>query len=243
MHSNTILASIVTASAIAASAGAETTVLTDRDYMTSGFFSFDPLVRGDNDGRGVNRVSSNQPFGTFNENTYLEFNDYDWASFAGPVTSAVFRIGVVSGGFGADSSETSPFDISVHGLAQDPWTTIDHHATSGEGFYQNFVNDQITESSVISTTSVAGAGVYEWDITDLVNEWIANGDASYAYTIALSGIMDASGGTFLQGLVNSSDPSLTGEETIGQIVVVPTPAGANLLLGVAGLAAARRRRR
>ena len=229
------------AAVLASPAIAETVVYTDRDYMTSGFFSLDPLVRGDNDGREVNRVSTNSPFGTFNENTYLEFNDFDWASLGGPVESAVFRVQLVSGGFGADSSESNPFDISLHSLSQDPWTTIDHHPTSGEGFYQNFVNDQITSDSVVTTTSVAGNGVYEWDITDLINDWILNGEANYAQTIALSGILDASGLDFLQGIANSTNPNLTGEETIGQIVIVPAPAG-GLLFASFGVYAIRRRR-
>lgn len=220
---------------------AGTTVYTDRDYMTSGFFSMDPAVRGDNDGREINRVSSIQPFGVHDENTYLEFDDFDWSSLGGPVDSAVFRIEVVSGGFGADSSEENPFDISVHSLSQDPWTAIDPALFSGPGSYQGFAAEQITSASVVSTTSVGGAGVYAWDITSLVNDWIANGDAHYAQTIALSGIMDASGGTFLQGLVNSSSPSLTGSETIGQIVIVPAPA-TSLLLSAIGICAMKRRR-
>lgn len=219
-----------------------TTVFTDRDYMTSGFFSALPLVRGDNDGRQVNRASSNGAFSAFNENTYLEFNDFDWTSMTGPVESAVFRIEAISGGFGADSSESNLFDVSVHSLESDPWTTIDHNATSGEGFYQNFVNDQITSSSVVSTTTLTGNGVYEWDITNLVNDWIVNGDTNFAYTIALSGIEDLSGGTFLQGFVNSTSPVLTGVETIGQIVVTPAP-GTGLLLGSVALYGAARRRR
>ena len=218
-----------------------TSILTDRDYMTSGFFSMDPLVRGDNDGRLVNRVSSNSPFGTFNENTYLEFNDFYWSSFSAPIDNAVFRISLVSGGFGADSDKSNPFDISMHSLTSDPWTSIDHHATSGGGFYQDFVNTEITASSVVSTITVAGNGVYDWDITALVNDWILNGDANHSFTIALSGILDTSGGTFLQGLVNSTSPTLTGEETIGQIVIVPAPPSA-LLFGAFGMYAIRRRR-
>lgn len=241
MQINTQAAALLAAMAFTTPVLAGTTVTTDRDYMTSGFFSLDPLVRGDDDGREINRVSSNQPFGTFNENTYLEFNDFDWSSLGGSVDSAVFQIEVVSGGFGADSDSENPFSISAHALAQDPWTTIDHHATSGTGFYQNYVNQYITEDTVVSTTSVAGAGVYEWDITSLVNDWIVNGDANFAQTIALSGIRDTSGGTFLQGIVNSTNPNLTGSETIGQIVVVPAPAG-SLMIALFGVHAIRRRR-
>lgn len=220
---------------------AGTTVYTDRDYMTSGFFSMDPAVRGDNDGRQVNRVSTIQPFGVFDENTYLEFNDYDWSSLGGPIDSAVFRIEVVSGGFGADSSEESPFDISLHSLTQDPWLAIDPSLFSGPNSYQDFASSQITSGSVISTTAVAGEGVYEWDITALVNDWILNGDSNFAQTIALSGILDDSGSTFLQGLVNSTSPTLDGTETIGQIVIVPTPASA-IIFGAMGLIASGRRR-
>ena len=227
--------------AITTGAIADTPVYTDRDYMTSGFFSADPQVRGDNDGRGVNRVSSINPFGVFNENTFMEFDDHDWSSFAGPVDSAIFRVEMVSGGFGADSSEENPFKVSLHSLSNDPWTTIDHLAHSGPSYYQSFVNDEITTGSVVSTTSIGGGGVYEWDITALVNDWIVNGNTNFAYTIALSGILDESGSTFLQGVVNSSDPLLTGEEVIGQIVVVPTPSVIGMFAG-AGLIASRRRR-
>ena len=129
----------------------------------------------------------------------------------------------------------------MHSLVNDPWATIDHHATSGAGFYQDFVNAEITNSSVISTTSVGGEGVYDWDITALVNDWIANGDDNHAFTIALSGIMDVSGAGFLQGLVNSTNPLLSGDETIGQIVIVPAPSSA-MILGAFGCFAVRRRR-
>lgn len=233
--------SMLVLGAVASPLIAGTTVYTDRDYMTSGFFSMDPAVRGDNDGRAVNRVSTIQPFGVFDENTYLEFNDHDWSSFAGPVESAIFRIEVVSGGFGADSSEENPFDISVHSLSQDPWTTIDPSLFSGPDSYQDFASTQITTDSVVDTTRVFGAGVYEWDVTALVNDWIANGDANFAQTIALSGILDTSGGTFLQGLVNSTNPGLTGSETIGQIVIVPAPAGM-ISFAAFGVIASRRRR-
>ncbi|MGJ8636335.1 MAG: hypothetical protein ACSHX5_05785 [Phycisphaerales bacterium] len=238
--SSTLIATAMLATIVTASV-ADTTIVTDRDYMTSGFFSADPQVRGDNDGRGVNRVSSINPFGVFNENTYLEFNDTDWSSFDGPVDSAIFQVEMVSGGFGADSSEENPFAVSLHSLQNDPWTTIDHLAHSGPSYYQSFVNSEITSSSVVATTSVAGSGVYEWDITALVNDWIVNGSSNFAYTIALSGILDTSGSTFLQGIVNSSDPSLTGSETIGQIVLVPAP-GALACIAGAGLFASRRRR-
>lgn len=227
--------------AVASPLIAGTTVYTDRDYMTSGFFSMDPAVRGDNDGRAVNRVSTIQPFGVFNENTYLEFNDFDWGALGGPVESAVFRIEVVSGGFGADSDSENPFLISAHSLTQDPWTTIDPSLFSGAGSYQDFASSHINTGSVVSNTSVAGAGVYEWDLTALVNDWILNGDANYAQTIALSGILDTSGGTFLQGVVNSTNPGLTGSETIGQIVIVPTPAGM-ISFAAFGVIASRRRR-
>ena len=227
--------------AVASPLIAGTTVYTDRDYMTSGFFSMDPAVRGDNDGRAVNRVSTIQPFGVFNENTYLEFNDFDWGALGGSVESAVFRIEVVSGGFGADSDSENPFLISAHSLTQDPWTTIDPSLFSGAGSYQDFASSHINTGSVVSSTSVAGAGVYEWDLTALVNDWILNGDANYAQTIALSGILDTSGGTFLQGVVNSTNPGLTGSETIGQIVIVPTPAGM-ISFAAFGVIASRRRR-
>lgn len=220
---------------------AGTTIYTDRDFMTSGFFSMNPAVRGDNDGRAVNRVSTIQPFGVHDENTYLEFNDFDWGSLNAPVESAIFRIEVVSGGFGADSDSENPFLISAHSLGQDPWTTIDPSLFSGTGSYQDFASTHINTGSVVSSTSVAGAGVYEWDLTTLVNDWIINGDANFAYTIALSGILDSSGGTFLQGLVNSTSPGLTGSETIGQIIIVPAPAGMISFVGI-GVIACRRRR-
>ena len=241
MNSITTTVSVLAAATFAAPLVAGTTVFTDRDYMTSGFFSMDPAVRGDNDGRTVNRVSTTQPFGVFQENTYLEFNDFDWSSLGGPVTSAVFRIEAVSGGFGADSDSENPFDVSLHSVSQDPWTTIDPSLFSGAGSYQEFVTNELTTSSVVSTTSVAGEGVYEWDITSLVNDWIANGDANFAQTIALSGILDTSGNSFLQGFVKSTNPGLTGADTIGQIFIVPAPSGMLVFATMGGVAYRRRR--
>jgi len=34
---------------------------------------------------------------------------------------------------------------------------------------------------------VNGPGVVSWDITALVNEWIANGDANFDYSVAMTG--------------------------------------------------------
>ena len=224
------------AAAVAAEAGTSTIDLAN-DYMTSGFFQSN-FVRGDDAGssRAVNRATSPSIFGVQGETTYFDF-DFNPSNFAGPVAEAVFRVEVVANGFFGDPSAGNPADISIHSLTADPLASIDDNVQQS---FIDFRESQITTSSIVSTTTVDGLGVFEWDITSLVNEWIANGDANFTYSIGTGALLDPDAGTAI-GFVNSSWAGLT-DEVVGQIVIVPTPGGAAIGLTAIGITASRRRR-
>ncbi|MEM9167589.1 MAG: hypothetical protein AAGB48_11290 [Planctomycetota bacterium] len=211
-----------------------------RDYMSTGFFfsSSADFYRGDENpsGRSANRVSSATIAGVTGENAYFEF-DFDGLGFTAPVQQAFFRVEVV-GGFFTDPTPGNPTEVSLHSLSADPLDVVDDTISSGPGSWREFRDNEITVSSIASTTSVTGLGVFDWDITDLVNEWIANGDSNIAYSIAASTLLDTDFEP-AAAFVNSTWSGLTNEVTAR--IVIPAPASA-LLLGLTGLAATRRRR-
>ncbi|MEM1329135.1 MAG: hypothetical protein AAGG07_01100 [Planctomycetota bacterium] len=215
-------------------------ILASQDYMSSGFFTSD-FLRGEeaNSGRASHRATSPTIFGVTGETAYFAF-DFDPMAFAGPVSEAVFRVETVAPGFFAEPSPESPADISIHSLTADPLASVDQSLAGGAGSWLDFRDSQITTSSVVSTTSLDGLGVFDWDITSLVNEWIANGDSNFAYTIGTGALLDEDGGA-AAAFVNSSYIGLTGDEVTARIVIIPAP-GALALLGMGGVACVRRRR-
>ncbi|MEO1533982.1 MAG: hypothetical protein AAFS11_00285 [Planctomycetota bacterium] len=235
----------VTAACIAA-LGASTVlaqpseILVAQDYMSSGFFQSD-FLRGEDVGstRTTNRVTSPEIFGVTGETAYFAF-DFDPSAFSGPVPQATFRVENASTGFFPDVDAANPAEISLHSLTAAPLAVIDQNLPSGPGSWVDFRDAQITTSSIVSTTTVDGFGVFEWDITGLVNDWIANGNANFAYTLGSSALLDPEGGAAV-AFVNSSASDLADGAVTARITIVPAPASA-LLLGLTGLTAARRRR-
>ena len=216
-----------------------TEILVDQDYMSSGFFQSD-FLRGEENpsARASNRVTSPSIFGVTGETAYFAF-DFDPSAFSGPVAEAVFRVENVSTGFFPDVDANNPAEISLHSLTADPLAAIDQSLPSGAGSWLDFRDNQITTSSIVSTTTVDGFGIFEWDITALVNEWIANGDANFAYTLGSSALLDPDGGAAV-AFVNSTSASL-GNELTARITIIPAP-GAVAMLGFAGVFVGRRRR-
>jgi len=216
-----------------------TEILVDKDYMSSGFFQSDYL-RGEEVGssRVSSRVSSPTIFGVTGETTYFGF-DFDPSQFSGPVPSAVFRVETINNSFFGNPDPSNPADISVHSLSADPLAVVDQSLASGAGSWIDFRDNEITAGSVVSTTSVDGLGVFEWDITALVNEWIANGSTNFAYTIGTSALLDPEGDAAV-AFVNSTYSGLTGSELTARISIIPAPAP-GLLFASAGLIAFRRR--
>lgn len=211
-----------------------------QDFMTSGFFQSAPFVRGQEAGstRSTNRATSTSIFGVSGETSYFTFN-FAGAGIVAPVTSAVFRVEVVASGFFPDPTPANPSEISIHRLTANPLSAINPTLASGAGSWQDFRDSQVTASSILSTTSVPGPGIYEWDVTDLVNEWVLNGDANFAYAIGTSAVLDPDADTSV-AFVNSSFSGL-GSQLTARITVIPAP-GAGVVLAMAGALAARRRR-
>ena len=233
--------SVLVAGAVASLAAAQPTeILVQQDYMSSGFFQSDYL-RGEEAGsnRATNRATSTEIFGVTGETAYFAFG-FDPLAFSGPVEQAVFRVENISTGFFPDVDPTNPAEISLHSLTADPLTAVDQDLAAGPGSWLDFRDTQITTASILSTTTIDGFGVFEWDITDLVNEWIANGDSNFAYTLGTSALLDPDGGAAV-AFVNSSFGGLTGEQITARIAIIPAP-GSIALLGLTGLVAGRRRR-
>ena len=225
--------------AVAGSAFGQTTVPVAQDYMSSGFFRSD-FLRGEemDSGHSVHRTTSPVISGVTGETTYFGF-DFDWASFGGSVPGATLRVETVANGFFPDPDPSNPAEISVHTLTADPLLVVDQSLPDGPGSWLDFRDTQIIPGSIISTTTVDGLDVFEWDVTAVVNDWIANGDANFAFTVGMSALLDPEEAA--DGSVNSSfaglDPSLGTAESI----VVPAPASLMALGGIAAFVGRRRR--
>ncbi|MEM6259723.1 MAG: PEP-CTERM sorting domain-containing protein [Planctomycetota bacterium] len=232
-----------TASALnAAPASASTVIPVESDFFTTAWSFGAPFVR--DAGRTSIGVSTPAPFLTggapdfgFEETTYFTFN-FNPGDFTGAVPSAVLEVGTVVRPFGTGPNVSSPFAISAHRVTGDP-SGIDGALSSGAGSYIDFKTTEI--GAVEDTVSVTGAGVVQWDITSLVNEWIANGDTNFDYSVAMTGRVgnpaDTGSTGFFHAFVNSGE----GTGTAARIIVVPEPASLGLIM-IGGLLVARRRR-
>ena len=244
MNISHLMAAAAAATVASSAAAFPVTVFVDQDYMSSGFF-FSDFLRGESSTnpsdtvRAANRATSPVIFGVTGETSYFNFG-FDPSQFSGPIDSAVFRVETVANGFFPDPTPSSPAEVSLHRLSADPLAVVDQSLESGPGSWLDFRDSEITMSSIVSTTTVDGLGVFEWDVTSIVNEWIANGDANFAYSLGSSAILDPEGDAAV-GFVNSSWVGLTDEVT-ARIVIIPSPGVLTLTaLCVAGVSTRRRR--
>ncbi|MEM8681058.1 MAG: hypothetical protein AAGF97_17065 [Planctomycetota bacterium] len=200
------------------------------DFMSSGFFTSD-FLRGEeaSSPRDTNRVTSEVIFGVPGETAYFGF-DFNPAAFSGPVSQATFSVENVTAGFFPDVSDSNPAEISLHRLTADPLTAVNQSLASGPGSWVDFRDAQIVTDSIVDTISISGFGENSWDVTALINEWIANGDTNFAYTLGTSALLDPEGDAAV-AFVNSSFSGLTGNEVTAQIsVLVPETATVGPLL-------------
>lgn len=236
--------------ALLCSAGASyatTTVPVEEDFFTTAWAFGAPYVR--DSGRGTIGVSTPDPFltsgggtngpvGFWEETTYFTFN-FDPAAFSGSVPSAVLQVETFLRPFGTIPSDINPFAISAHRVTDDP-TSIDPTVGTGPGSFFEFKSTEIGAAE--DTVSITGEGIYEWDITGLVNEWIANGDTAFDYSIAMTGRIgnpaDTAGNGFFHAFANSGEGS---GGLAAQLVIVPSPS-ALAALSMGSLLALRRRR-
>lgn len=238
MGIQTPCAMLVCVGAVISPALGTTEIPVKQDYMSSGFFQSD-FLRGEDSpsSRATNRVTSPVIFGVTGESTYFSF-DFNPSAFSEAVPKAVLRVETVATGFFPDVSPSNPAEISVHSLSADPLLEVDQSLPSGPGSWIEFRDQEVTTSSIVSTTTVDGFGVFDWDITSLVNEWILNGDSNFAYTIGTSALLDPEGDAAV-AFVNSSFSGL-GEEFTARIVI-PAPGSVTAFVTFAAWSSRRRR--
>jgi len=225
-------------SATAATSAAATIPVTE-DVMTSAFFTGTNLVRGyPGDARPTLRVSSDNAFGTGPETVYLTFDPAAFASYAAPVPQALLSVQSVAGGFSADATPENPFQISAHALTADPLTSVtDDTNPGGTVSWFEFFTNNILAAAPEATTTVTGFGEIQFDVTDIVNDWISGDNAVFA--IALTGKNDTlSDGNVLHGIRNNTEAPGS-----SYLTLVPEPSTATLsLLGLTAFALVRQRR-
>ncbi len=200
------------------------------DVMTSAFFGGPDFVRGYvGDGRLVHRVASDNAFGVGPETVYLTFNPSDFSVLGGPIPKAILSVESAAGGFGGDATPANPFEMSAHAIDTDPLTAITDDTNPGGPIdWFAFFNNNILPAPASATTTIAGFGTLQFDITPIVNDWISG--ANTVFSIALTGKNDTlSNGNILHGIVNNSETSSASHF----ITIVPEPSG----LALAGLLA------
>lgn len=213
------------------------------DVMTSSFFQGPNKVRGyaAESTRAVMRVSTGNPQGTTGAETiYLSFSQ-DFSVYSGPVV-ATLTLQSTEGGFGLDAGAATPFVVSAHAVSANPLASItDDTNPGGTISWLDFYNHNILAASSAARTAVTGVGTVTFDVSDIVNGWIA-GANSHQF-IALTGKNDASGNDFLQGFVNNDNGGTALGVTFLTVSAVPEPGSYALLLAGLGLVgwAARRR--
>lgn len=214
------------------------------DVMTSSFFSLDnDFVRGYvGNNRATFRVSTDTPFDTPGAETiYLDFSNIIAANLGGPVQSAILTMTSVTGNFGGDASTATPFLVSAHGVNANPLTSIfDNTNLTGTISWVNFYSNNILPADSAASTSITGFGTVTFDVTALVNSWVAGTNSNQF--IALTGKNDVSGNDFLHGFRNNSDTAANQGFTFLTVTAVPEPTSITAL-GLALPAFLRRRAR
>ncbi len=244
MRLNRFALFLTLATVLATATAQAATIAPVEDVMTSSFFTGTNFVRGyAGESRPTFRVSSHEPTGlTGAETIYVKFNPSDFASYTTPVASASLTLTSISGGFGFDASAASPFTVSAHAVNADPFTSItDDTNPGGTISWLDFYGNNILPAAPAALTVVNGLGQFSFDVTSVVNSWIAGSNTQFY--LALTGKNDTSGGTFLHGFRNNNDSVSTLGSTFLTVTTVPEPTALALCgLALAGVVALGGRR-
>jgi len=232
---------LLTALLLPLAARASTTVVTpSSDFFTSAWAFGAPYVL--DAGRDHLGISGPNPYGmdesgSWAEVTYLTFDSSFLAGITSPLESAILTFTTTS----RTGIPTALINISAHYLTADPATSINPAlGASSPGSYFDFQSNHI--GGVIDSVLVDSHGVYQLDVTALVNEWLTNGDTNAAYALALAGLEENEANP--DGWAAIVNTGYAGAPTLTLTTSVPEPGGALLAsLGAATLLIQRRRLR
>lgn len=146
---------------------------------------------------------------------------YAWLTFEAPfeaVDSAYLNLQSITQSAGMWATpETSPVVISVHAVAADV-TAIGGAYTAAE--FKSSIGEAVA-SVVVS----GGDAIYSWEITDLVNSWIAGG-TNYGLVLSIDGIGD---GTTYAKFAGINNPAGIAPVITNAAMGIPEPATLVLL--------------
>lgn len=243
------LASLAMAGSIS-SAQTVTVPVTD-DFFTTTWSFGPPYVRGRADPtRSSIGVTTPNPFlqstngsNNWEETTYFVFSDFASYDLPSTVTSAVLRVRAVTRLGGQVPSAENPFAISAQRVLSDP-TAIVGTAASGAGSFVEFKNTQLAGVEDTVSVGVATPTSFEWDVTDLVNEWIANGEANFDHSIAMTGRFGNPADTASTGFFHAFDNSESAAAQLPArlVIAVPEPAALGFLAVLSPMLVRRKRR-
>ena len=142
--------------------------LTGYTFMGGGMGGYQTEA-GDTSGKNYLLIGSGTSDGDMWTFGWLKFNDLPTE----PVASAILSLDYVGGGGMSAPGPASPMKIDIQAVDAD----VSGILSDIVGFKENHILD-----GEVASTTIGDAGVYEWDITSLVNGWIA-GEPNYGFVV------------------------------------------------------------